>query len=144
MKMNGRYRFLDHTADIAIMVEGSSLEDLFMAAADAWKVSVSGEVKKVDTDILNAELEGNTSEELLINFLNEINFLLFTKNWLCNKVTKIDLIEEPGNCRLTAQLSGFKINNSDELKQEIKSVTYHQVDIKQEDGIFSTIVVFDI
>jgi SHS2 domain-containing protein len=45
---------------------------------------------------------------------------------------------------LSAELKGIKLKDDIQLKQEIKSVTYHQLHIVEKDEIFSTLVVFDI
>jgi SHS2 domain-containing protein len=41
-------------------------------------------------------------------------------------------------------LNGTEFKKDIKLKQEIKSVTYHQVEIVEAEGNYSTLVVFDI
>ncbi len=43
--MSKSYKFIDHTADIAVELSGSSLDELFTAGAEAWLVSIVGEIK---------------------------------------------------------------------------------------------------
>jgi SHS2 domain-containing protein len=75
--------------------------------------------------------------------LNELNFLITTKKWLCLKVVSIKIIEDD-TWELSAELNGIKGADNFQYKQEIKSVTYHQMEIVNKDGKFSTLVVFDI
>jgi len=142
--MSRSYNFIDHTADIAAELKGSSLEELFIAGAEAWLVSVAENINIEADDSLDIELSGLTTEELLITFMNELNYLLITKKWICLSVQSIKIFEDKNGCELSAELKGTKLKEKLSLKNEIKSVTYHQVEIVQRNGEYSTLVVFDI
>lgn len=142
--MSKSYKFVDHTADIAVEISGSSLDELFTAGAEAWLVSVAGEIKIEDDDMLELELSASSKEELLVTFLNELNYLLITKKWLCSSIQSIKIFDDADGCELSAELKGIKLKDNLQLKQEIKSVTYHQLEIVERDGNYSTLVVFDI
>ena len=142
--MSRTYEFVDHTADIAVELNGSSLDELFAAGAEAWLVSVVGELNIEDDDSLELELSAGSKEELLVTFLNELNYLLITKKWLCSSIQSIKIFDDADGCELSAELKGVKLKNDIQLKQEIKSVTYHQLEIVEKDGDYSTLVVFDI
>ena len=142
--MSGNYKFVDHTADIAAEISGSSLEELFAAGADAWLDSIVDEIKIEADDLLEIELSSSSKEELLITFLNELNYLLITKKWLYLSIQSIKIFNDSDGCELSAELKGIKVKTDIHLKQEIKSVTYHQVDIVEANGNYSTLVVFDI
>ena len=142
--MSRNFRFIDHTADIAVKLEGSSLEELFIAGFEAWLFSVV-EQNYLDSDEhLNVEMSADSMEELLVSYLNELNFLLNTKKWLCLNVNTIKIYESLEEFNLIADLKGKKIGNGFEFKEEIKSVTYHQMEIIKEKNVYSTLVVFDI
>lgn len=142
--MSRSYNFIDHTADIAAEIIGSSLEELFSAGADAWLDSIVDDSKFESDDSIEIDLSASSGEELLVSFLNELNYLLITKKWLSLEILsfKIDSFEE--NWELSAELNGTEIKKDFQLKNEIKSVTYHQVEIKKTNGNYSTLVVFDI
>lgn len=142
--MSKSYKFVDHTADIAVELIGGSLDDLFTAGAEAWFVSVAGEIKTEDDDLIELELSAGSKEELLVTFLNELNYLLITKKWLCTSIQSIKIFDDADGCELSAELNGVKLKNDIQLKHEIKSVTYHQLEIVERDGNYSTLVVFDI
>lgn len=142
--MTKSYKFVDHTADIAVELSGSSLEELFTSGAEAWLVSVVGEINIEDDDLMELELSTATKEELLVTFLNELNYLLMTKKWLYLSIQSIKIFNDIDGCELSAELKGTKLKKDIQLKQEIKSVTYHQVDIVEANGNYSTLVVFDI
>lgn len=142
--MSKSYSFVDHTADIAVELIGGSLDELFTAGAEAWLVSVAGEIKTEDDDLIELELSADSKEELLVTFLNELNYFLITKKWLCTSIQSIKIFDDVDGCELSAELKGVKLKNDIHLKNEIKSVTYHQLEIIERDGDFSTLVVFDI
>jgi SHS2 domain-containing protein len=142
--MSKSYKFIDHTADIAAELTGSSLDELFAAGAEAWLESIAGEIKIEDDDSMELELSAASNEELLVTFLNELNYLLITKRWLCSSINSIKIFDDADGCELSAELNGIKLKDDLQLKQEIKSVTYHQVEIIEREGNYSTLVVFDI
>ena len=142
--MSKSYKFIDHTADIAVELSGSSLIDLFEAGAEAWLRSVVDNIKIEDDDLIELELSGGTKEELLVTFLNELNYFLITKKWLCSSVQSMKILNDVDGCELSAELKGTAIKDDLHLKHEIKSVTYHQVEIIEAEGNYSTLVVFDI
>ena len=142
--MSRSYEFVDHTADIAVELSGSSLDELFSAGAEAWIVSIVDEIKIEADDLLDIEISASSKEELLVTFLNELNYLLITKKWLCSSIQSMKIFNDIDGCELSAELKGTKLKKDIQLKQEIKSVTYHQVEIIERDGNYSTLVVFDI
>lgn len=142
--MSRSYKFIDHTADIAAELEGSSFEELFISGADAWLNSVVDGAIFESNDSTEIDLKGSTIEELLVTFLNELNYLLLTQNWLCLSVQSIKIFDDENGCELSAELDGTKLEKNIQLKHEIKSVTYHQVEIVKNDDTYKTLVVFDI
>lgn len=140
--MSSKHSFIEHTADIAFDVSADSLEELFLESARAWRISVIGDTAgKV---LLNRKLKlsAGSLEELLVSFLNELNYLLITKKWL--SVIFKDLLIDKINYFLSVTILGFQIHDLFEMKEEIKSVTYHQMEIIEVDNQFSTRIVFDI
>ena len=142
--MSKSYKFIDHTADIAAELTGSSLDELFTAGAEAWLFSIVGEINIEEDDSMELELSAASKEELLVTFLNELNYLLITKKWLCSSIQSIKIFDDVDGCELSAELKGVKLKDDIQLKQEIKSVTYHQLEIVEKEGNYSTLVVFDI
>ena len=142
--MSKSYKFIDHTADIAAEINGSSLEELFAAGAEALLNSIVDEQNFEADDLLDIELTASSKEELLVTFLNELNYLLMTKKWLYLSIQSIKIFNDIDGCELSAELKGTKLKKDIQLKQEIKSVTYHQVEIVEAEGNYSTLVVFDI
>ena len=69
--MSRSFTFVDHTADIAVSLEGSSLEELFTAGAESYRMAITDETNLVTDDVRETEITADSLEELLITFLNE-------------------------------------------------------------------------
>ncbi|GAB4300919.1 MAG: archease [Ignavibacteriaceae bacterium] len=140
-----RYRFIDHTADIAVKLEAEDYEELFTIAASAWRKSVVDSEPEGISDSQRISLSSETAEELLVSFVNEINYLLNVKKWLFDEIEKIQIIKSDSSFKLDALLNGKIIDPARaELKTEIKAVTFHQMKIIYDKGLYSTMLVFDI
>lgn len=140
--MSSSHTFIEHTADIAFDVTADTIEELFIESTRAWRIAVVGDVSGKALANREVNLTADSLEELLVNFLNELNFFLLNKRWLAVIFNK--LIIDRTNFLLSANVSGFQIDDSIEIKEEIKSVTYHQMNIVKTDDKFTTRVVFDI
>lgn len=139
------YKFIDHTADLAIDIEADSLNELFTASAFAWKEAISDENYNIGESERKIILEESSLEILIVSFLSELNFLFQNKKWMMTSVIKINVDRADDIWRLDAFISGFTIDPAKiKLKAEIKAVTYHQMEIKRADGKFLTRIVFDI
>lgn len=139
------FKFLDHPADIAVEVSGKSLEELFIESAKAWRKTVVHETKDSQNLILEIKLSSKIPEALLVNFLNEINYFLFTKKWLMNSVEIIKISKDILVWNLTAKITGDDISNSElSINEEIKAITFHQMNIKELNGLYTTRIIFDI
>lgn len=138
------YKFIDHAADIACEVSGDTLEELFTASAKAWRNSVVGKTKYYKKETKKLELKSSSKEQLLVDFLSELNFYLFTRKWLFNLVQKIKIKNENDAWILTGDIEGIPLSEKIEVKQEIKAITFHQMNIKKIGTKYSTLLVFDI
>lgn len=138
------FKFIEHTADIAVDLMATTIEELFICAANAWKSAIyeGDELKSVE--IKNVELKADTIEELLVGFLSEVNYFLLTKKWFCISVSSL-LIKQNTEFQLRAELKGVNVKEKTiELNEEIKAVTYHQLKIEKIENEFRTRIVFDI
>lgn len=136
------FQQIEHTADIAYIIQGDSLEELFTGAFKAWQNSAASFDMKTETAVKNFTFKCATYEELLVEFLSEINYLLLSKLWLSFEINGL-ILRESDEKTLTIYLSGNYIEKIF-IKEEIKAVTYHQLEIKKLDNKYQTTLVFDI
>ena len=143
--MSGTYRFVDHTSGKAVEVSGTSLEELFSISAKAWKEVTVGKSLISLKEVNQINLEQPTSEELLVSFLDELNYLFHSKNWVAGNVEAIWISEEGKIWTLSAKLKGEPFSSSKhKAGAEIRAITFHQVNIKKSGIYYSTKIVFDI
>ncbi|MFO7525436.1 MAG: archease [Ignavibacteriaceae bacterium] len=142
--MASYHKFIDHTADIAVQITADSFEELIQESLIAFNESVLDSVDKKSEEELEIDIQDSSREGLLVSFLNEINFLLIVKKWISKSVDEILIRNEENNYKLNCKLKCSRLTNDIDLKEEIKSVTYHRMEIKEENGILSTSIVFDI
>ncbi|MFN3695309.1 MAG: archease [Ignavibacterium sp.] len=140
--MSSKHTYLSHTADIAFDVEADSLEELFIEAFSGWLNSVVESTDLKTESEVEINLSADSFEQLLVDFLNEVNFLLTVKKILCVDVESLTIDKE--KLSLKAKVRTQKLNDEIILKEEIKSVTYHQMEIRNENGKYFVRVVFDI
>jgi len=142
--MTANYKFIDHTADIACEVSGDSLEELFTASVEAWRSSVVGETNESNREIKKLNLKASSKEQLLVDFISELNFNLFVRNWLINLVLILEIKQKNDAWFLSTEIEGMPISQDVEIKQEIKAITFHQMNIEKTENQYHTLIVFDI
>ncbi len=136
------YELIDHTADIGIRVEAKDLKNLFADAAVAMfdviaeKMNVTTGMKKKN---IKVTLQAGNREELLLRWLSELLSLADCKGVYFNKFD----IESLTNTAIEAKASGF-LRKYFVGKREIKAVTYHDLKIEEQGGLFTAEVIFDV
>jgi SHS2 domain-containing protein len=141
----GTYTQIDHTADIAILVKGRDPEDLFRTAARAWLEAILPDLADAGSERKSLSLTADSLDELLVDFLNELNYLLFAGYWISAGFDRIKIVKENGTYRLGATVTGEPLNQKQHhIQVEIKAVTYHQMRIEKKGNLLKTMVVFDI
>jgi SHS2 domain-containing protein len=143
--MTSNFKFIDHTADIALEVSGNTYEELFLAALEGWKRSVidPAEEQKQE-EIRSINFDEDSVEELLVTFLQEFNYLLETKKIFPVKADDLKILKNKNILQLISNVTFRSLTGSDTIRNEIKAVTFHQLDIRKEDDLYKTIIVFDI
>ncbi|MBN2282987.1 MAG: archease [Deltaproteobacteria bacterium] len=135
------YRIFEHTADLGVEIYGRSREELFSNAAGAICdiVTEGWDVGTAHERIIEAE--GTDGEDLLVNFLREVLYLLNGKGFISRECR----VAFTGDERLSAALRGEPLDmKKHRLTREIKAVTYHQVSLKQTGDGWSARVIFDV
>jgi len=136
-----KYEQIDHTGDIGLKIYGESLEELFENAATGM-FSIIADLRKVRPEIKrDVQVEGGDLQQLLVNWLSELNFLFCTEgNLFCQfKVTEL----AENHMQAIAQGEVYDPTRHN-LFTEIKAVTYHQLKIEREGQTWKAQVIFDL
>ncbi len=136
-----RYKLLDHTADIGIIVSGKDVSEAFDNAAYAM-FDILADIDKVEeTDSLDLQVSAASVEELLVAWLDELLYIYETERFICSRF----VINDISDTSLNASVFGEKIDPTrHEIKTEIKSVTYHQLKVERPDDGWKAQVIFDV
>ena len=133
------YKFLEHTADVKFRAEGSSLEEMFVAAAAAMNETVRGGLKILEQEEKGFEVEGKDQVGLLYNFLEEFLFLLDAEDFLVAKVKSVEIDDNKLKCVVVGDAAkNYKFTN------DVKAVTYSDMFVKEKGGKFVCEVVLDV
>jgi SHS2 domain-containing protein len=136
-----KYDIIDHTSDVAIRAYGKDLKSLFEnCALGMFDIIADLEGLKATVNF-PLECSGDTPEELLVNWLDELLYNFYTKGIIFCSFN----IREISQNNLTAEVSGRHIGeNRNRLKTEIKAVTYHDLNIKKTKNGLKVEIVFDV
>lgn len=139
------FKLLDHTADVAIFAYGNSIEELFESACLGWKfITIENRDERFEQS-KKFLFSSSSYEELLIDLLNELNFQLIVKNFVFIKINKLELTKINSSIKLDVEVIGQNYNPTfHTIKEEIKAVTFHLINIENVNDQFQTKIVFDI
>ena len=124
------YKVLDHATDALIEVTASSLIEAFEVAGYSVVDTILDNSKIEEKKERNIVVNGKDLNYLLYNWLEEIVFLLITEGFAIKKrnITR----ERNEKYIISAQIFGEDIDiKKHGFKVEIKSPTFHEMDIQQ-------------
>lgn len=138
------YEFLEHTADVKVRVAEKTMEKAFISCAMALKEVIVDKIKvkaKVEKKI---NVGGKNIGALLYNFLEEFLYLLDAEGFLLAKIKEIKIVKRTGKpFKLTARVIGDKANNY-KFSNDVKAITYNDMEIKTSGGKFIIQFVLDV
>ena len=141
------YEFLDDIAiaDLAFTAWGPTLEETFVAAADAV---VSAMVDNLDSVQPQEErplrIEHDQLDLLLFNFLQELIYYKDADQLLL-RVPQVDIVKTAGKHVLQARAWGEKLDPTrHRLEVDVKAVTLHRFQLEQTDQGWNTLVILDV
>ncbi|MFO7866087.1 MAG: archease [Candidatus Aminicenantes bacterium] len=126
-----RYKFLSHTGDAEFQAYGETLEEAFQNAAAAL-ASLMWEPDLIENkDEKTVKISGRDREQLLVAFLEEVIFLWESQQFMLSGCRRLSIKKSAGGYRLKAVLSGDTRPERYEVSGDVKAVTYHDMEIKQ-------------
>lgn len=139
MSRNSGFREVEHTADVEIEVWGEDLSALFrQAARGMYHLSKLHTPESDQEDISQSfRIRERDIESLLVAFLSELLFYLETERLMFHTMD-LGLLKDH---QLHAQLEGSRITDQD---REIKAVTFHDLEILEDESGWKVNIVFDV
>ncbi|MCP4641694.1 MAG: archease [bacterium] len=139
----GHYRFLEHTADALVECHGESFRDLLETSAQALYSIACETVEDRHTATHHVRVSGETYEEILIRWLQDLIFFLDTRCFI-GVVFDIPTLERgPDGFVVDAHVHGYSCE-PDEREAEVKAATYHDMRVAKEEGGIVARIVFDL
>ncbi len=135
------FEIIDHTADYGIVAYGGDLKQLFANAARAL-FSLVTDIRSIRGTLQrNLRIVSEDEEGLLVEWLNELIYLLDAEQLLFRS---FDIEKLDGGC-LEATCYGERIDPSrHKIKVGVKAATYHMLKIDKEEGYYKAQVIFDV
>jgi SHS2 domain-containing protein len=133
-----RFEILEHKADLKIRVFGKTKEELFEnAMVGMFEIAKYEKEVKSQKSKLKIKINSVDLPSLLVDFLNEVLYLVETKKLVFEKAEFKKFTEN----EIEAMLIGKPLKR---MGVHIKGVTYHNLEIKQKEGIWEATILFDI
>jgi len=131
------------TADIGVELTGDSFEELLLAGAEGMMAVIFGKPPTGrEQKVLFIELQAEDREQLLVDWLSEILYHFDTGGWIpINAV--VELSDDPYHIIAKVGCRQFD-RKADKAEHEIKAVTYHMLEIRNIDDLYSCHLVFDL
>ena len=147
--MKKDFEFLPHTADIQMRAYGKTKEELFCNALNGMFQSIGPHAQGCEQKngrlvclrLPEKQMVGVRSTQLdllLVDFLSEALYLSDVYNQAYFDVEFYELTDT----HVRATLKGVNVERFDVV--EIKAVTYHELEVKQVDGLWVAIITFDV
>ncbi len=136
-----RFEILDHTADIGLIVYGENLQVLFENAGEAFFRLIT-DVRRVRYRVeKRIAIGGESLDRLMVDWLSELLYLHDVENLLFRGFK----VESVGKDGLKAVVKGEPFREGVHvIKTEVKAVTYHRIEVGQENGHWRAQVILDL
>lgn len=139
--MEKRFKVIGHTSDIGGTVYGETLDELFLNASQLFcflsEIVYNDTVCKLTTSVT---LKSYSLESLMVKFLNELVYRIETEK-IFSRVKNLKIDQKGDEIILYAEITSSAII---EKRREIKSATYHNLEIKKRADGFITTIIFDV
>lgn len=135
------YQTFDHTADLGILVQADSSNALFKEAARALSAQICGPRSFQATGETRVRVTGRDWPDLMINWLRELLYLVNGKHLVYGPVEIQTLTEFSLEAVIPVDNAGCAPHD---MVNEIKAVTYHQLQVEPRAGGWQARIIFDI
>ena len=141
MNEEAAFEILEHTADVGLRAHAPDQVQLFVALALGMTSLMTNPEQIKPHETRQIEIEAEDKEALLVEWLNELIYLVETEGLVFREYAILKL----SDTSLSAEVRGEKLDESrHELKAQIKACTYYDLLIKKEDSGWYGQVVLDV
>ncbi len=136
-----KYETIDHTADLGIRVFGADAKDLFANAAFALFDLITDIDALKGLNEYKVHITGDDWPDTMVNWLRELLYLWTCKEMLVKATDIFYLTEHEVTARVNFDLFDPDLHK---IKNEIKAVTYHQLQVESTPLGWESKIIFDV
>ena len=142
--LSGGFRYLEHVTDAYIESFGDTIEEAFSYAAKGM-INVMFEIKKIHgASKVDFRVEGVDYYELLFNWLEKVHLLITIDSQVMS-----DFEINISNLDSMFKLTGWGMAESIDIskhgyKTELKGITYHAMEVLQQDNQYKVKFMIDL
>lgn len=136
------YQEVDHTADLGVVVEGSSAEETLARLVLAMTQVLTGGGNIQGEDWVSVEVEMGSHVDMAVDLLRELLYRFDCEGWLANacEVRRMDPF-----LGVEVRLQRFEyLPDAHPEGVELKAVTLHEASFEQEGDRWRSQVLFDV
>ena len=135
------YEFFEHTADIGIKAQGKTQQELFIRMAQGL-TELLAEDSRLELRAARAiQLQADDVESLLLVWLQELLFWFSTERFVPVEYA----LEEVTPKVLRGQLRGDTFDPNRHVQgKEVKAITHHLLEVREDHGVWQAQVIVDI
>jgi len=135
------YRIINHTADFGLQISASDIKTLFADAAHAMIDQITDINRLKGLNEYDVHISGSDRPDLMVNWLREVLYLWTGEEKLVKKARILSLSEY----ELSAKVMYDTYEpNRHIIKNEIKAVTYHQIQVEKGPLGWESKIIFDV
>ena len=128
------YKYLEHATDALIEVKAKTLEEAFVVAGKSVVDTIIDLNNIQEIEEKNIKVKGRNLLNLLYNWLEEIVTITITDGFAIRNFSVS--IKKNKECQIISKIYGEKLDlKKHNFKVEIKSPTFHLMEIKEDDEI---------
>jgi|TARA_Y100000815_G_C13154558_1_gene429286 SHS2 domain-containing protein len=128
------YKYLEHATDALIEVKAKTLEEAFVVAGKSVVDTIIDLNNIQEIEEKNIKVKGRNLLNLLYNWLEEIVTITITDGFAIRNFSVS--IKKNKECQIISKISGEKLDlKKHNFKVEIKSPTFHLMEIKEDDEV---------
>ena len=133
-KKSMSYKYLEHSTDAFIEVKAKTLEDAFSVAGKSVVETIIDSNNIQEIEEKNINVKGRNLLNLLYNWLEEIVTITITDGFAIRNISVN--IKKDDEYEIISKISGEKLDlKKHNFKVEIKSPTFHLMEIKENDEV---------
>ncbi|MCX7941347.1 MAG: archease [Endomicrobia bacterium] len=140
-----KFDFIEHTADVGIVVYAKTYNQLFENAAyGMYNIICENFTKIADEKKYDAKISEIDLETLLVSFLNDLLYQTFVNKVIFCKFRIEELVCNEGsyNINFAAYGEDYNVNKHGRLL-ELKAATFHGLKIEKSFDTYTVTIIFD-